>query len=307
MNGIVLIDKHNGISSNRVTTLLKHAGFGIETIGHGGTLDPLATGLLVVLVGRGAKLSEFVIGHDKTYRVTGCLGQMRDTFDATGKVTAQSDKVIGLDDLQKVIADFPKVYDQMPPAYSAIKTRGVTAYKQARSGKTPNLSPRHVEIYKMELLNFSFPEFELEVHVSSGTYIRSLIVDIAEKLGTLAYVSKLRRFTSGNFSIENAHTLEAIEKWDSETFWSHALPMETAVLHYPIAELSEEDGRRWVCGQWLSQKRARVEPLETTTCNSIGEKQLYRVHMEGRFIAMGYFERGILKPERVLLRWDEFK
>jgi tRNA pseudouridine55 synthase len=306
MNGIVLIDKHEKISSNRVTTLLKHAGFGIETIGHGGTLDPLATGLLVVLVGRGSKLSEFIVGHDKTYRVTGSLGQMRDTFDACGKVTAECDKVISRQELEKVVAEFPRSYDQMPPAYSAIKTGGLTAYKQARSGKIPKLTPRPVEIYQMELLDFSFPEFELQVHVSSGTYIRSLIVDIAEKLGTLAYVSKLRRLTSGHFSIENAHTLEDIEKWDRETFWSHTLPMESAVMDYPIAELSKEDGQRWVCGQWLSQESAHVEPTETSICKTSGEKRLYRIHMEGRFIAIGYFERGILKPERVLLRWDEF-
>jgi tRNA pseudouridine55 synthase len=302
MNGIVLIDKHERISSNRVTTQLKHSGFGIETIGHGGTLDPAATGLLVVLIGRGAKLSEFIIGHEKSYRVTGCLGQMRDTFDAEGKVIAECGKVVSQQELEAVIAEFPRVYDQMPPAYSAIKTKGVTAYKQMRSGKTPKLTPRRVEILQMKLLNFSFPEFELEVHVSSGTYIRSLIVDIAQKLGTLAYVGKLRRLSSGQFSIDHAHTLEEIGKWDRETFWSHTLPMETAVLDLPRADMSKADGERWVCGQWLSAKCASIADGSKEKL----EKQLYRVYVDGRFIALGFFERDIIKPERVLLRWDEF-
>ena len=299
MNGIILIDKHENISSNQVTTRLKRANFGIETIGHGGTLDPAATGLLVVLVGRGSKLSQFVVGHDKTYRVTGSLGEMRDTFDGEGKVVATCDKVISRKEIEEVIAQFPQAYDQMPPAYSAIKTKGISAYKQMRSGQVPKLNPRPVDIYEMKLLNFSFPEFELEVHVSSGTYIRSLIVDIAEKLGTLAYVSRLRRLASGHYSIQDAYTLEEIDQWDNKTFWSNTLAMETAVCDYPVAELSKENSKRWVCGQWLKQGCAQVahKPIE---------KQLYRIYTEGRFIAMGYFERGMLKPEKVLLRWDEY-
>lgn len=302
MNGIVLIDKHERISSNRVTTRLKHAGFGIETIGHGGTLDPAATGLLVVLVGRGSKLSEFILGHEKSYRVTGCLGQMRDTFDAEGKVLAECGKVVSLQELEAVIAEFPRSYDQMPPAYSAIKTKGVSAYKQMRSGKTPKLTPRRVEILEMKLLNFAFPEFELEVHVSSGTYIRSLIVDIAQKLGTLGYVGKLRRLSSGRFSIDQAHTLDEVETWDRETFWSHALPMETAVLDLPRADMSKSDGERWVCGQWLPAGCAHL--AEGSAAKQ--KDQLYRVYVDGRFIALGVFERDIIRPERVLLRWDEF-
>jgi tRNA pseudouridine55 synthase len=306
MNGILLVDKPEGISSNKVLTRLKYGGFDVKKLGHGGTLDPAATGLLVVLLGRAVKLSDFIIGHDKTYRVTGYLGQSRDTFDSEGKITGECDKIITRDQVQTVVDEFPTAYDQMPPAYSAIKIKGMTAYKHMREGLEPELKHRWVEIKKLELLDFNYPRFELFSEVSSGTYIRSLIVDIAEKLGTLAYVEKLRRLSSGKFSIDQAAPLDEILTWQPEVLWQRVLPMELAVDHLPAVELTAEQGKTWANGRWLPIRKISNElnpDLDVKPLKSIDEqKTLLRVRVEGELIALGYFDKGFLIPEKVLLR-----
>jgi tRNA pseudouridine55 synthase len=290
MDGIILIDKPERMSSHHVVVRFRHAGFGIETVGHGGTLDPLATGLMVMLLGRGVKLSEYVIGHDKTYRVTGVFGKMRDTFDEEGTVVAEDHTIINRAQFESLLAEFPSEYEQMPPAYSAIKVRGIAAYKKAREGKDPGLAARTVRISNLQLMAFEFPRFDIQVMVSAGTYIRSLVVDLAAKLGTLAYVEKLRRLASGPYAIENAYPLQEVLSWPEEVFLTKIRPMEEAVLDYPVLELTGEEGRRFVCGQWLAWEQ-KVE-----------EKKISRIRSDGQFIAMGFVEGGMLKAEKVLLR-----
>ncbi len=290
MDGIILIDKPERMSSHHVVVRFRHGGFGVETVGHGGTLDPLATGLMVMLLGRAVKLAEYVIGHDKTYRVTGVFGKMRDTYDGEGSVVAEDHTVVGREQLEALLEEFPKEYEQMPPAYSAIKVRGVAAYKKAREGKNPGLAARTVKISKRQLVDFQFPRFDLQVTVSAGTYIRSLVVDLAAKLGTLAYVENLRRLASGPYTIEEAYPLQEVLSWPGEVFLSKVRPMEEAVMDYPVIELTAEEGRRFVCGQWLT-RQGKDE-----------EKKLSRIRSDGEFIAMGFVEKGMLKAEKVLLR-----
>jgi len=292
MDGIILIDKPERMTSHHVLVRFRHSGFGVEKIGHGGTLDPLATGLMVILLGRAVKLAEYVIGHEKTYRVTGVFGKMRDTFDAEGSVIAEDHTLVTREQLEAVLADFPREYEQMPPAYSAIKVRGVAAYKKAREGKDPGLAARTVKISKIELMGFDFPRFDIQVTVSAGTYIRSLIVDIAAKLGTLAYVEKLRRLASGPFKIEDACPLHDILSGTEESFLNKIRPMEEAVMDYTLLDLTEEEGLRFVCGQWLAGKGSI----------SLEKERLLRISINGTFTAMGYLEDGMLKVEKVLLR-----
>ncbi|MFA5865966.1 MAG: tRNA pseudouridine(55) synthase TruB [Phycisphaerae bacterium] len=299
MDGIILIDKPERMSSHHVLVRLRYGGFEIDKIGHGGTLDPLATGLLVVMVGRAVKLSEYVTGHDKTYTVTGILGKMRSTFDEEGPVIAEDNTPVTRGDIEKVLSEFPSEYEQMPPAFSAIKISGVAAYKHAREGKAPELTARTVKISPMELIDFHYPRFDLRVTVSAGTYIRSLIVDIAQSLGTLAYVGRLRRIASGRFLIAQSHPISEVLTWSKEQFQENLLPMEEAVMDFPAVDISPEQAKVLVCGQWLKEESLTLP----TGQNPRSGKMLFRIRCNEKFIALGFFDAGHLKSEKVLLRW----
>lgn len=301
MDGILLIDKPEGANSHHVVVRFRWA-FGIDTIGHGGTLDPLATGVLVILFGRAVKLSEYITGHDKAYRVVGVLGEMRDTFDAQGRVTATDPRVVTPAEMERAVAEFPRAYDQMPPAYSAKKLHGVAAYRRVRSGQTPVLFARHVTISNLALTRFEFPRFELQAAVSAGTYIRSLVVDIAKTLHTVAYVGELRRLQSGPFTVENAYSMEEVLTWSKETLAQKILPMEAAVADLPDLDLSKDQAKRFACGQWMPIREIPgLDPQ--AVAEQSARKQLLKVRAEGVFMALGYFEEGYLKHEKVLLRW----
>jgi len=301
MDGIILIDKPKKMTSHHVVVKLRY-GFRIDKVGHGGTLDPLATGLMVILVGRGVKMSEYVLGHQKSYRVTGVFGQMRDTYDEFGKVVSEDDTVVSREQLEKVIAEFPRVYNQAPPAYSAKKIAGVPAYKKAREGKVTELPEKEVEISQLDLVSFDFPRFELLVTVTSGTYIRSLIVDIAQKAGTVAYVEELRRLTVGQFSLENAYPLDDVLTWPKEKFLEIIRPMEESVMELPAVDMTIEQRDRFVCGQWILAKK--VEDLKDRFRDFQERKQLLRIRADGEFFAVGYVEEDFLKAEKVLLRYQ---
>ena len=240
MNGLLLIDKPEGCSSHDIVFQLRKK-FSLPKIGHGGTLDPLASGLLIILIGKATRLAEFVIGHDKTYIVTARLGEHRDTLDADGKIveTTEIKPTISEQRIKQVFDEFPREYMQIPPAYSAKKIKGTASYKLAREGKSPNLKPCPVKIHQLELLQFHPPDIKFIAKVSSGTYIRSLVVDIATHLDTLAYVKQLRRTQSGNFDVENAYSLDEILESSKQQLKEKLLPMSCAVteLHKLILSL----------------------------------------------------------------------
>jgi tRNA pseudouridine55 synthase len=209
----LLIDKPKGITSHDVVDEVRKIT-GERRVGHGGTLDPNATGLLVVGVGRESTkgLSEIAQHTKKTYEAEIFLGETRDTDDVEGKVLSHNIDVIPSDgNVQDVIQSFIGEQMQMPPSYSAIKLRGKKAYELARSGKEVILEPRRVTIYSIELIDYSYPLLKMTVEVSSGTYIRSLARDIGEKLGVGAYLKNLRRTKIGKFSVEQAKTLEELK------------------------------------------------------------------------------------------------
>jgi tRNA pseudouridine55 synthase len=213
MNGILLIDKPKGWTSfdavNKVRRIIQYSPLNVTgkkrfPVGHTGTLDPMATGLLVLLLGNYTKMALGLTKLDKTYSVTMCLGQTSTTGDEEGEKTFVSDGHPTRDAIERTLQNYVGDTMQTPPSYSAIKVDGQRAYKLARAGKTPELKPRPVHIDKIVLTNYNYPYVDFVVAVSSGTYIRSLVEDIGKDLGTGAYMSGLRRLTVGNYRITDA-------------------------------------------------------------------------------------------------------
>lgn len=209
IDGIVLIDKPKDWTSfdvvAKIRGMLKPAtGLKRPKVGHTGTLDPLATGLMVVVSGKYTKRAEEFSKLDKVYETTMILGQTSSTGDNEGEKTAISDAVPTKDALAEALGAFKGEISQVPPAFSAIKVNGQRAYDLARKGKEVVLEPRRVTIYEISDVTYSYPEVKFTVRVSSGTYIRSLVQDIGERLGTGAYMSDLRRTRVGDFDIKDA-------------------------------------------------------------------------------------------------------
>ena len=212
MTGILLVDKPVGWTSFDVVNYVRKIVAQSEgkkpknvKVGHSGTLDPFATGLLVLLIGKEyTSQAKKYSGLDKTYEVVMKLGQKSNTGDSEGQIEAVPGSQPSSAQIKAVIDDFTGVISQIPPAFSAIKVDGVRAYKLARAGQEVSLEPRKVTINSISLKSYEYPIMQFTADVSSGTYIRVLVEDIAKKLGTVAYTSELRRTQVGKFSIENA-------------------------------------------------------------------------------------------------------
>ena len=210
MDGVILINKPKGITSrdvvNEVCKILK-----TKKVGHTGTLDPIASGVLVVCVGKATKLVDIITSANKEYVATVKLGLLTDTLDLDGEVIKKEKVTIRKEELTKVLDSFLGKYEQEVPIYSAVKVNGKKLYEYAREGKKVNLPKRMVEIKKIELINLTDEEYKFKVLVSKGTYIRSLIYDINRKLNVIGVMSDLVRTKQGIFNIDDAYTLEDIK------------------------------------------------------------------------------------------------
>ncbi len=208
MDGILLIDKPAGISSfgvvARVRWLLSQQAGRKVKVGHTGTLDPFATGLMIIVVGSYCKRAAEFSKLDKTYEATLHLGQTSSTGDPEGELTNVSDRRPTQDEVRDTLQNFKGAITQTPPAYSAIKVNGVRAYKLARRGEDVEMPSRQVTVHELELLDYSYPTVRIRTHVSSGTYIRTLAADIGESLGIGAYLTELRRTRIDNRDIDDA-------------------------------------------------------------------------------------------------------
>jgi tRNA pseudouridine55 synthase len=207
VDGIILIDKEAGCTSfdivRRIKSLLK-----IRKVGHAGTLDPFATGLLIILLGQGTKISSLLMNESKVYLAGIRLGMTTDTLDSTGKIERTKPiPPLSREMIEEGLNSFLGQIDQKPPLYSALRIRGKRAYKLARNGIQFDLAPRRIKIFRIELRSVDLPRLILEVSCSSGTYIRSLAADIGERLGTLGYLESLKRLSSGAFLLRNAYRL----------------------------------------------------------------------------------------------------
>lgn len=211
MDEVILIDKPQGMTSFGVVARLRRvlsnqAGKKVK-VGHTGTLDPFATGLMIIVTGKKCREAETFTKLDKWYEAEIILGKNSSTGDPEGEITDMSDYEPSLEEVRKVISQFVGKIEQTPPIFSAIKINGERAYKLAREGKLVEIPKRVIEIYSLELLAYEYPKLKIRTHVSSGTYIRTLAVDIGEKLGTGAYCENLRRIKIADYSIDQAKTL----------------------------------------------------------------------------------------------------
>ena len=209
-DGVLLVDKPKGLTSHDVVDRLRRH-FGFKKVGHCGTLDPAATGLLVIVLERATKLQDHLMADDKTYEGTMLLGVATDSQDADGEVTAEKPvPPLTVEDLERVFDRFRGDIQQVPPMVSALKHKGQPLYKLARKGKTVEREPRAVHIYDFRLLALDSPRVQFRVTCTKGTYVRTLCADIGDIVGCGAHLAELRRLRSGKFDVQEARTLDQL-------------------------------------------------------------------------------------------------
>jgi tRNA pseudouridine55 synthase len=237
-SGVLLIDKPVGLSSAEVTNRLKKK-FKFERIGHGGTLDPFATGLLVVLVGEGTKVARFLLEGEKEYEATAALGTETDTGDHTGEVVNRGEEVtVSLEEWREHAKAWTGTIRQTPPAYSAIKVKGRPLYDYARKGEEVEIKSREATVHELEVQNASEQEIRFRVRCSGGTYVRALAADLAMSAGTCAHLIALRRTASSAFRVNDAIALDAA--LDLEPSKLPLKPLEEALSHLPRVTCGSE-------------------------------------------------------------------
>ncbi len=243
VRGILLLDKPRGITSNDALQRVKRL-YRAQKAGHTGSLDPLADGLLPICFGAATKISAFLLDADKRYWVRIKLGETTTTADSEGEVVSTRPvQGIGEAEIRQALEPFRGEIQQIPPMYSALKHKGERLYKLAREGKEVEREPRAVTIHGLELLACNLPEFELDVHCSKGTYVRTLAEDIGEALGCGAHVTALRRTGVGPYDADGMVTLDELEaqaEQGQESLDARLLPLETALAHWPEVRLNPD-------------------------------------------------------------------
>lgn len=277
MNGLILLDKPEGFTSFKAAAVLRRI-YGTKRVGHTGTLDPMATGVLPILIGRSTRLSSFCLEADKKYTAGIRLGVTTDTLDITGEVLSECEVSVSDEQLADAIQHFICTYDQIPPMYSAIKKDGVRLYDLARQGKEIEREARNVTIFDIKLLSRNGDEFVVDVHCSKGTYIRSLADDIGKYLGCGATLTSLRRTYAAGFSIEDCKTIEQIEADPDGCL----LPPETAVADLREINISMAQGKRFRNGAALSVERIKF-------FKDAKDGEIFKLFSEGEFLGLAEY------------------
>ena len=297
VDGWLVLDKPIGITSTQVVSVVKRL-FDAQKAGHGGTLDPLATGILPIALGEATKTVPFVMDGAKAYRFTLKFGESRATDDAEGEVTGRSDKRPNDDEISRALPHFIGEIDQTPPVFSAIKVNGERAYDLARQGEVVELVSRKVRIDDFQFIQrLSRDEAVFEVRSGKGAYMRALARDLALYLGSLGHVSALRRLSVGAFNEAGAISLDALKALGhSPAAFEHILPIETALDDIPALALSATEAMRLRSGQPVGllhrQDRDRIRGFDPGG--------MVCAMSEGRLVALTRFEAGELVPVRVM-------
>lgn len=290
MNGLVLLDKPEGFTSFKAAANLRRI-YSTKRVGHTGTLDPLATGVLPILIGRATRLCSLVLEADKRYTATVRLGITTDTLDITGTVLTTKAVSVTDEALKNALNHFLGTYDQLPPMFSAIKKDGVRLYDLARKGVEVERNSRAVTIKEINLLSRDGDEFTIDVLCSKGTYIRSLADDIGTYLGCGATMTRLRRTATAGFNISDCITLEKLEKNPD----AYLLSPEKAVEYLPKIELTKAQKTRFLNGAFISLDRVNFSG-DTT------ELDLVRVKFEDEFLGLAEFRKdeNAFKPKCII-------
>lgn len=302
MDGILIVNKPKQYTSHDVVAKVKKMCH--EKVGHTGTLDPMATGVLPLLIGQGTKLSKYIVDHDKIYVAKIQLGKKTDTLDAEGKIIQESNvdaSILTEQNLKNILNNLKGKQIQTPPIYSAIKVNGKKLYEYARKGLEVEIPKREIEIYNIELLklDISNKTMEFKVHCSKGTYIRTLCETIANELGTIGYMSELNRLRVGQFDICNAITIEQLEqkiKEKNENFQENnngqmqntefinknIITMQQFFEKYPIINLPEEKLKLFLNGVQLTYKKP---------------DDIYQIQVNNQIIGVGILKNNLLKRD----------
>ena len=288
MDGIIIINKPKGCTSHdvvyKVKKMLK------EKVGHTGTLDPMAEGVLPLLIGKGTQCSKYLINHDKKYQVMLKLGVKTDTADSEGKIIEEEnvdEKILEENHVKETLLSFLGNQEQKPPMYSAIKVKGKKLYEYARKGQQIEVPTREIEIYSIELIKIDKDEKTIEfvVKCSKGTYIRSLCEDIAKKLGTIGYMEALKRLEVGKFNIDNSLTIEELEEKIIKNE-KYLITIEEFFNNKKQIYLGEKDLIKFLNGVKLKNENTADD--------------IYRIYSEDKFIGIGKVEKEFLKRDIIL-------
>jgi tRNA pseudouridine55 synthase len=256
INGWIILDKSLGLGSTQavsaVKRALREAGEPKTRVGHGGTLDPLATGVLPIAIGEATKVAGRMLDATKQYAFTICFGEETDTLDAEGQIVATSDIHPTAEQVSNILPRFTGPIEQIPPVYSALKINGKAAYARARAGEDVEIKPRQVTIHDLRLISASGNEASLLTTVSKGTYIRSLARDVARALNTVGHVTMLRRTRAGPFSLEQAISLDFLaEAAKARRLIGAVLPLEAALDDIPALPITPDQAQLLRFGQRL--------------------------------------------------------
>lgn len=286
MNGIIIINKSKGYTSHDIVAKVKKITG--EKVGHTGTLDPLATGVLPLLIGKGTLCSKYLMNHDKTYTVVLKLGIKKSTGDEEGDILQQEvvdEKILDENNVKIVLESFLGEQEQIPPIYSAIKVNGKKLYEYARKGQQVEIQPRKITIYDIQLLKIDKANLEIqfEVSCSKGTYIRSLCEDIAEKMGTIGYMKELQRTRVGTFTIDQSILLEDLNEENVE---EHIITVENLFKDLKNIDLNEKKLQLFLNGVKLSFNL---------------KDGIYKIYSNQQFIGIGVVKDKLLKRDIVLV------
>ena len=286
MDGIILVNKEKNFTSHDVVSIVKKITE--SKVGHTGTLDPNATGVLPLLIGNATKISKYLINHDKEYEAVIQLGKKTTTADIEGEVIEEKEvpEKIYIE-CENIIKSFIGKQKQTPPAYSAIKVNGKKLYSYAREGIKIEIEPRNIEIYNIELMNINKEEKQISFRVScsKGTYIRSLCEDIADKLGTVGYMKDLKRTKVGDFEIKEAITIDELKEKFEKNDFSDVITIENIFKDMPKIELNENNIKQYLNGVKIVERN---------------QDGIYRIYYKNEFNGIGIVKDNKLKRDLVI-------
>ncbi len=285
MNGVLIVNKPESYTSHDIVNILRKE-LNIKKIGHAGTLDPQATGVLPILIGQATKISKYLIEHNKTYMAELKLGEKTTTGDLEGEVIeTKGVPNLSEEQIKQVLKTFLGKQKQTPPIYSAVKINGKKAYEYAREGKIVNIEPREIEIKQISLIKFEGKVIIFKVECSKGTYIRKLCEDIAVRLGTIGVMQKLCRLNVDNFKIEQSVTIEEIRKKGIDIVNEKIIPVEDVFVEKCKIVLNDKKTELFLNGVKLSINN---------------EDNVYRIYNGNKFLGLGTVSNKLLKRDVII-------